>query len=521
MKKLILIPFTLLIFFQGAMAQRPFKHMTEEEKITWECDHRVFYEIFVRSFYDANGDGIGDLRGITQKLDYLSDLGIGGIWITPVNPSPSYHKYDITDYFDIDPQYGTLDDFRALVEAAHRHGIFVLMDLVVNHTSIRHPWFIASVKNDPKYRDYYIWQTDPPETHDGGWYTPRDEKGNPVEGAKYYGFFSRVMPDLNYDNPEVRQEVINIGKWWLKETGIDGFRLDGAQHIYDASHPQKNVQWWQEFTDSLKQVKPNLITIGECWNHYPLVAQYLPALTGAFNFELSWALLKSLQEEKNDSVAALVSKIRSEYDSRAKYYMDPIFLSNHDNNRILSDLGNNEAKARLAACIYLTLPGTPFIYYGEEIGMKGMKPDSLIREPFLWGEEKKKKKEVTHQTNWEPSQYSTAKTVKPLNDQLNDSSSMFRLYKSLIRLRRMNAALTSKDITPVILDDVSILAYQREGNGQKLLVLHNLSHTEKTFTLPQPWSAFSHAIYHTVKNSSIHDGTVKLAPYGSLVVAEK
>ncbi|MFI5134726.1 MAG: alpha-amylase family glycosyl hydrolase, partial [Chitinophagales bacterium] len=396
-KKLLLIPMLITAnhFLYG---QNMPDHLSGEEKAAYECDHRVFYEIFVRSFYDSNGDGIGDLNGITEKLDYLHKLGIGGIWITPFNPSPSYHKYDVVDYYGVDPQYGTLDDFKKLVSEAHKRNIYVLMDLVVNHTSPKNSWFIASVKNDPKYRNYYSWEKDPPETKEGGWYLPRDEKGNVVEGEKYFGFFSRSMPDLNYDNPEVRKEIINVGKWWLNETGIDGFRLDAAQHIYDPEHPAKNVEWWKEFTDSLKKVKPDLITIGECWNHYPLVAQYLPALSGAFNFQLSWALLKSLKEEKDDSVGDLIYKIRNDYASYSKNFIDPIFLSNHDNNRILSDLDNNEAKARLGACIYLTLPGTPFIYYGEEIGMKGMKPDSLIREPFLWGE--KHKRQPEHQTHW-------------------------------------------------------------------------------------------------------------------------
>jgi len=520
-KQLVIIP--MLIFFNELIyGQHTFKNMSPEEKMVWECDHRVFYEIFIRSFYDANGDGIGDLNGITEKLGYLSDLGIGGIWITPISPSPSYHKYDVTNYYDVDPQYGNLDDFRKLVEEAHKHNIYVLMDLVVNHTSIKHPWFVASVKNDPKYRNYYSWENDPPETNYGNWYYARDENGKVIEGEKYFGFFSRVMPDLNYDNPEVRADIINMAKWWLTETGIDGFRLDGAQHIYDSEHPQKNVEWWKEFTDSLKKVKPDVITIGECWNKHPLVAQYLSALTGVFNFELSWAILKSLKDEKNDSIAVLDEEIRTAYATYSKNFIDPIFLSNHDNNRIMSDLDNHEAKARLAASIYLTLPGTPFIYYGEEIGMKGMKPDSLIREPFLWGEKKKKKKEKEdRQPDWMPSTFSTTKTVVPLNEQLNDSTSMFRFYKKLIKVRRRNSALASRVIIPMAMVDTSLLAYKREGNGQELIVIHNLSHEEKQIALPAELSAFNHPVFISGRNCSLQENQLKLAPFSSMIIEKK
>jgi glycosidase len=523
MRRLILTFFTITGLAAPAVGQRTFQHMTDEEKMVWQCDHRVFYEIFVRSFYDSNGDGIGDLKGITLKLDYLADLGIGGLWLTPFHPSPSYHKYDVTNYFDVDPQYGTLDDFRELVAGAHRRGMYVLMDLVVNHTSQKHPWFYSAIKKDPQYYGYYSWSAAPPETKHGSWHTPRDENGKLIEGEKYYAFFSRTMPDLNLDNPMVRAEVIRIGRWWIEETGVDGFRLDAAQHIYDFEHPQKNVEWWKEFTDSLKKTKPDVITIGECWSRSDLVAQYLPALTGVFNFELSWAILKSLQDEQNEDLAHLSTSIRSAYDKNAKHYIDPIFLSNHDNNRILSDLKNNEAKARLAACIYLTLPGTPFIYYGEEIGMKGMKPDSLIREPFIWGEQRKQKKKMQQQgqTRWEKPQYSTAQTVSSMAVQAADTGSILNLYKALIRFRRMNAALTSRTIFPVTISDSSVVAYRREGNGQELLVLHNLSHQEKVLTLPAELAAYSRLRFRSVKSSTLFGSSVKLSPYGTLIAERK
>jgi glycosidase len=187
----------------------------------------------------------------------------------------------------------------------------------------------------------------------------------------------------------------------------------------------------------------------------------------------------------------------------------------------MSDLDNNEAKARLAACIYLTLPGTPFIYYGEEIGMKGKKPDSLIREPFLWGEKKKKNKKEDRQPDWMPSTFSTTKTVVPLNEQLNDTASMFQLYKKLIKLRRRNSALSSREIISMTMADASLLAYKRQGNGQELIIIHNLSNEEKQITLPEEFSAFSKAVFVSGRNCSFKDSAVKLEAYSSMIIGKK
>ncbi len=509
----------LLTTVATAQSQNPEKATTisAEKKVMRDCDTRVFYEIFVRSFYDSNGDGIGDLKGITMKLDYLQQLGIGGLWLTPFNPSPSYHKYDVTDYYNVDPQYGTLDDFKQLVSEAHKRNILVLMDLVVNHTSSQHPWFKAAVQHDQKYRDYYLWQQNPPATKDGGWYFPRDENRNTVGDEKYFAFFSPGMPDLNFDNPSVRKEIISVGKWWLKETALDGFRLDAAQHIFEADNPSKNVAWWKEFTDSLKTQKPDAITIGECWNTYPRVAQYTASLTGSFNFQLSWALLKSLQQEKNDSTAERIVKIRKEYSKYSDHFVDPIFLSNHDGNRILSDLQDNSAKAKLAACIYLTLPGTPFIYYGEEIGMRGKKPDSLIREPILWDADGKD----PHQTHWEIGRNSTEQTVEPLSRQVTDPSSFYHLYKTLITLRHEQVVLTSRSIIPVDLKNEKLLSYIRNTSerGNELLVIHNLSNEEISLALPQELDKFTHKIFSSPGKILLRKNSVKLPAYSTVIIS--
>jgi glycosidase len=480
-----------------------------------DMDRRVFYEIFIRSFYDSNGDGIGDVNGITMKLDYLKSLGITGIWITPFHPSPSYHKYDVTDYFGVDKEYGTLDDYIKLVAEAHKRNIIVLLDLVANHCSSQNKWFKAAVDDDNTFRNFYLWTDDEDEMKEPNWYLPKDSLGNVIEGEAYYGFFSRYMPDFDYDNEEVRATIIEIGNWWLREANVDGFRLDAAQHIYDAENPGDNVDWWKEFTDAMKKTKPGVITIGECWNKYPLVSQYLTSLTGCFNFELSWNLLKILQEEKNEGTAELVTTIRNSYSEVSKTFVDPIFLSNHDVNRIMSDLGNNAAKAKLAACIYLTLPGTPFVYYGEELGMTGMKPDSLIREPFLWNKKGKDK----GQTAWEKQIYSTYENVKPLSDQMKDSSSIFNLYKKLIRLRNSNSVFTSRNFDAADLGNEQLLCYKRADGNKDVLVINNLSGNMISGTLPAQYVQFTKILFSN-NGASLKANQYSLHPYSTLIISK-
>ena len=324
------------------------------------------------------------------------------------------------------------------------------------------------------------------------------------------------MPDLNFDNPEVRKEIINVGLWWLKEASVDGYRLDAAQHVYDPNHPAKNVEWWKEFSDALKKQKPDVITIGECWNTYPRVAQYLQSLSGAFNFQLSWSILKSLQKEKNDSTAELLSTIRSEYEKYSDHFIDPIFVSNHDNNRILSDLDGSKAKAKLAACIYLTLPGTPFIYYGEEIGMRGKKPDSLIREPFLWDEKRKD----LHQTYWEAGINSTEKAVEPLSEQLGARSSFYHHYKTLINLRKLTKGLTSREFEPLDLKNGNLLAYFRGAGNDDLIVIHNLSGEKISSTFPDSLKNFDHTIYSAPKKIHPKKNKLTLPAYSTIVLSK-
>lgn len=424
----------------------------------------VYYQIFVRSFADADGDGIGDIKGIISKLDYLQGLGIKGLWLTPVHPSSTYHKYDIKDYKSIDPEYGTIDDYKLLVAEAHKRGINILLDLVVNHTSSEHPWFEESVKNHATYKNYYVWRFD--TLSNKNWY---GNLRNPQE--KYYAFFWERMPDLNFDNNLVREEVKQIGKYWLSEIGVDGFRVDAAQHVYDAEDIESNNKWWKEFGDAMKSVKPNVFIIGEVWNKDSVVATYLKSgMNSCFNFDLSKLITSAVQEGKDPGLVQRLSTIHQLYKKTEPSFVDAIFISNHDQDRYRSTFGGDEWKTKQAFAILMTLPGMPFVYYGEEIGMLGKFPDEYRREPFLWTENKK------DNTFWEIPRYTNSSTVKPLSQQMNEAQSYYTYYKNMIAFRNKYPMLSLSSVVPtkLIASTNDLITYELHHAKQKVLVVHNV-----------------------------------------------
>jgi glycosidase len=396
----------------------------------------VVYEIFVQSFCDSNGDGIGDLRGIISRLDYIRQLGADAIWITPIHPSPSYHKYDITDYRAIHPQYGTPDDFDMLVRSVHERGMKLIMDLVINHTSWDHPWFKASASaKDNPYRDYYVWRDYADVEAEISKKTTTFDSDNltqwhewPGDAQRYYGFFWKGMPDLNFDHPPVRQEVYTIAKYWL-DKGVDGFRLDAAKHIYPDDEPDKTKAFWEEFRFVITAHKPDVLIFGEVWADPETLAGFFPGMPKLFNFELARAITETVREGRAEPLRDLYVRIQAAYAQNPSPLDDAILLSNHDMVRIRSAVGGDIAKARLAASILLTLPGTAFIYYGEELGMLGGKPDEHLREPFPWT------KDTYAEKHWLAITQSTMDKVSPASEQMNDPESLYAHYKSWIALR--------------------------------------------------------------------------------------
>ena len=263
----------------------------------------VYYEIFVRSFYDSNNDGIGDFKGIIQKLDYLndgnpattSDLGVKGIWLMPMMKSPSYHGYDVTDYYATEPDYGTMADFEALVDSAHKRGIKVILDLVINHTSSQHPWFTQSAANQNGYRDWYVWRSTNPGFN-GPW---NQQVWHNRNGSFYYGLFYNGMPDLNFNHPPVKQEILNISNFWLAK-GVDGFRLDAIQYLVEngtqLAGTQGTFDFLTQFNQSYKAANPQAFTIGEVWDATSVVVPYVQPqkLDACFEFDLAGKILNGV-----------------------------------------------------------------------------------------------------------------------------------------------------------------------------------------------------------------------------------
>lgn len=486
-------------------------YTAEEYKTDKSYKDRVFYEIFVRSFNDSNKDSIGDLKGITSKLDYLKSLGISGIWLMPINESSTYHGYDVTNYYKINPDYGTMEDFHELVNEAHKRDIAVVMDLVINHSSSKNPWFLEAVNNkESKYRNYYTWS----DSESGkavksptsiGSYPWRNSKS-----GKYYALFDQIMPDLNYDNDDVRAEVKKIAKYYL-ELGVDGFRLDAARHVYDGELA-KNLQWWTEFNDYVKSVNKNALLIGEVWDESTVVADYLTSLDTSFNFDLSTAILTSVNHGNLNSLGTIINDIHKVYEAKNKNYLDSTFLSNHDQNRVMSTLKNID-KCKTAAAILLTLPGTPYIYYGEETGLPGAKPDENIREPFIWDN-----KDSSKNCSWKMP--SSKKDVVAVNVQEQDPNSLLNFYKTFINLRTSNPVLTQGSFEVLQQSDKNIFAFKRALENEEIYVFINGSSDTKNASAP---SINAEVLYSSSGNTgdmSINGG-IELKGSGILVVKKK
>ena len=430
----------------------------------------VFYEIFVRSFRDSDGDGIGDFNGIIEKLDYLQELGIKGIWLMPINPSPSYHGYDVTDYYAVNPDYGTLEDFKRLLEEAHKRDIHMIMDLVLNHTSAQHPWFKSALSPGSEYRDWYVWsETDPGYLGPWGaqaWYRASN-------GQYYYAIFWDQMPDLNYNTPAVREESKKIASFWLEEVGVDGFRLDAVRYLAEdeaLADSSANHLFLEEWGSYYRTLDEDTFTVGEAWTDNANVKKYVESNAGldsAFNFDLSDAILKSLNESNNTSLRFILQTTIRDFPEQD----NANFITNHDMPRVMNQLSTDkEQKAKVAAGILLTAPGIPFIYYGEEIGMTGTKPDELIRTPMQWSN--KEGAGFTDGIPWE----AINANYRDVNvtDQTVETTSLLEHYRRLIQLRNTHSALRVGKTFVAESDSNKLVAYLRSSAAEAVLVLINI-----------------------------------------------
>ncbi len=420
---------SMLFSCSGNSNPLTFNDVGEEENV------RNYYEIFVRSFYDSNDDGIGDLNGVTAKLDYIKDLGYNGIWLMPINKAYSYHKYDIIDYYDIDPEYGTLDDLDYLLSEAKKRDIKVILDLVVNHTSNMHPWFIESINanlnnTDSKYKDYYNFST------------TAKSKYTKYGSIYYESQFVSSMPDLNLDSDNVKNEIKNIIKFYL-DKGVSGFRLDTVINYYTGNQ-DKNAEFIKFIVDYAKSLNPNCYIVAEAWtNNAEIKKYYETGIDSCFAFGTGSELGVSMTMSSWSTYYSLLNSVKN----IAGEYIPAPFIGNHDVGRAAGILGRKIKKVKFGYGLLGMLNGNVFAYYGDEIGMiasgisMGDYLDKSYRIAIPWDKDKKDGFCLN------PEGVSNPEYIYPsVEEQLKDSNSILNYYKKVNYLRNNYPVISKGDI---------------------------------------------------------------------------
>jgi alpha-glucosidase len=567
-KKSLLLPsplFPLLILLLMLIDPRPAaaqgKSVDAEGHQWWQ--HAVFYEIYPRSFADSNNDGIGDLNGISSKMSYLRELGVDAIWITPCYPSPQVDfGYDVSDYRNIDPMYGNLGDFDRMVAEGKKHGVRIIMDFVLNHTSDQHPWFLDSKSSrTAAHRDWYIWRDGKgPGQTPNNWislFGGPAWKLDSTTNQYYYHFFYTQQPDLNWRNPAVEKVMLDTTRWWYQR-GVSGFRLDAVDTLFEdpvlhdnlvlpGTNAQGDPNMKNENNTNLPEVHTELqklrkvadessaVLIGETWTAN---VGELDRYYGQGGNELQMPM---------DFMFMMVDKLsppefRSQIAAVESAHGWPVFvINNHDRVRSYNRYGdgkNNDAIAKLMGAFYLTLRGTPVMYYGEEIGMENNDPRRKedVKDPIGrtgWPQEKGRDGERT------PMQWSTAlnagfskKTpwlpVPPSYETHNvateskDPNSVLTLYKKVLALRHTNEALLEGSYTALNEDDANVMSYLRSYRGKAVLVALNMSATPQKATFNLSQQGLGHAVLKTLiasPGASAKGNEVSLEPFG-LFIAE-
>ena len=457
-----------------------------------EDNARVFYEIFTCSFSDSNGDGVGDLRGIINRMDYLNDgdpdsgksLGIEGIWLTPIFASPSYHKYDVSDYYEIDPKFGTQEDLDDLIAACHERGVKLILDLVINHTARDNDWFRsfsdAHRRDDPSdpFYDFYSYYTE-------GETAPAGRTFASLYGTNIYYEcnFDSGMPELNYDCPAVREEVLKVARYYL-ERGVDGFRFDAAKYVYFGDH-DASVAFWEEYLNTLRADYPDMYTVAEVWDGDGITARYYPA-TNCFNFTASQAEGMIANAAKKGDAGKYAKYVENYLASIANTNPDAMyvpFIANHDTDRAAGYLTTSSGYMQMAANLYILGPGSPFLYYGEELGMRGSRgganTDANRRLAMVWGDEDTVKDPLG-------TTYDASNQIKNgANAQTADENSLYTYYKKLIMIRKANPAIARGDYHAVSVSGTKVGGFTSTYEGKTVLVLHNPSGSSQTIDVSQ------------------------------------
>ena len=444
-------------------------------------NYRTFYEIFVYSFCDSDGDGIGDLQGVISKLDYLEELGVNGIWFMPIHPSQSYHKYDVRDYYDIDPQYGTMADFEALMAECQKRDIHVITDLVLNHTGNDHEWFVTAceyLKSLPagaepdaeacKYVEYYSFSREP----GNGWHA--------IEGTEWYyeGMFSPHMPDLKLDNENVLADIRAIMEFWF-DKGVSGFRLDAAKEFYSGSI-SKNVEVLNWIQTTATELKEDAYLVAEVWEDFGAITRYYESqITSIFNFAFGntgGKLMQVLRAAGNpgtvSTFATALEKADTAYLGANPNYIDAPFLSNHDVGRIAGFCAYDPLKTKLAGAMNLFMSGSAFIYYGEEIGMPGSGNDPSKRAPFFWNDARDNGTTTPPPECELPEEY----PFGSLETQRCDDNSLWNYYRQAVAIRQAIPAISHGRTTcETGLNVGCVSAFRKTWNEDEVIILMNIA----------------------------------------------
>ncbi|MCD1655770.1 alpha-amylase [Treponema zuelzerae] len=489
----------------------------------------VYYCVFVRSFADSDGDGVGDFKGLTAKLDYLNDgknetvadLGVTGIWLMPMFPSQSYHGYNVDDYYAVNPEYGSMEDFETFLAEADRRGISVIIDMTCNHSSTYTDWFISSRDPESPYRDWYRWISPDDSRYNLKQKIWGHNLWNKYKDSYYAGLFESGMPDFNLANPAVREEFKKITSFWM-DKGVDGFRFDAAGHVFNAAKlasgeesQSQGVAFWKELVGHIRAENPEAYTVGEVWDSTGTRAVYMQGLGSTFHFDLGTRIVDMIRTGDGGR-NNLANTLFADYETYREFnpdYVDAPFLTNHDQNRISGMLKGDPAQLKLSASLYLFAEGVPFIYYGEEIGLMGAKPDEQIRTPMLWNDPGKDRL----QTSWIESKYN--RNTIPVARQNRDKDSLLNYYRRAVRAKTAHPALYRGRLSPFDTGISSIVSWKMSDSAQTAYVFHNVSSESVALSLPfGPEYSLVFATYAETRANP--DGTITLPPRGSAVFAD-
>ncbi len=528
----MLLPLSLTTVFILGKASTDTQTRVERRK--WWHD-AIFYQIWPRSFQDSDGDGIGDFQGMTSKLDYLADLGINAIWLTPIFEAPSYHGYDFQQFYQVESDYGTMADLEKFLEEAEKRGIKVIGDLVLNHISTEHEWFQKSVRQENPYSDYFIWRQIRPE---GNWGKPWAQPGtvgynkpewvwiyNQERNSYYYAPFDGSQPDLNLEHPQVVQELKKVTKFWL-DKGFDGFRLDAMRYgIETGPYPNQadtsaTIDFWLDYNRYVKSIGDDILLVGEVWAPIEIISRYYSNGLGVdlcFDFNFGDRLINALNKTTRDTVPfgtaeeipndkktvkeAFQANIAAKLEGVAPVNFYSPFLTNHDLERVMYKLGNDEAKMKIAAVLLLTVVGTPYIYYGEEIGMSQNRTgdDQYKRSPMQWDDSKLAGFTTgdgvwiddskwfpwlpEHEPWWREMWDSVVdKRAYSVAGQKEDTNSLFHLYRKLIAIRKSNPefrAIANESLEFIPTASPDIIAFLRRApTGEISAIIINTTTTQ-------------------------------------------